>query len=80
VRLFQGFSVNMFGFYGLVRDQLFLPAGAASTEDVLLRQRQLETSFNYVTQIGFSYRFGSIFNNVVNPRVGGGGGQVIFFD
>jgi hypothetical protein len=80
VRLFQGFSVNMFGFYGLVRDQLFLPAGAASTEDVLLRQRQLETSFNYVTQIGFSYRFGSIFNNVVNPRFGGGGGQVIFFD
>jgi hypothetical protein len=80
VRLFQGFSVNAFGFYGLVRDQLFIPAGGATTEDVLLRQRQLETSFTYVTQVGFSYRFGSIFNNVVNPRFGGGGGQVIFFD
>jgi hypothetical protein len=77
VRLFQGFSVNAFGSYGLVRDQLFLPAGGASAEDVLLRQRQLETSFNYITQVGFSYRFGSIFNNVVNPRFGGGGGGQI---
>ena len=74
VRLFQGFSVNGSGFYGLVRDQLFLPAGGATTEDVLLRQRQLETSFNYFVVFGFSYRFGSIFNNVVNPRFGGGGG------
>jgi hypothetical protein len=75
VRLFQGFSVNASGFYGLIRDQLFLPAGGATTEDVLLRQRQLETNFNYFVVFGFSYRFGSIFNNVVNPRFGGGGGE-----
>ncbi len=79
IRLFRGFSVQVFGFYTWVRDQLFLPAGAASTEEILLRQRQLETSFNYSTRIGFSYQFGSIFNNVVNPRFGGGGGGPIFF-
>ena len=76
-RLFRGFSVNVGGFYAWVRDQLFLPTGGASQEDVLLRQRQLQTNFNYATVIGFSYQFGSIFNNVVNPRFGGGGGDRI---
>ncbi len=79
IRLFRGFSVNVNGFYAWVRDQLFLPAGAASTEEILLRQRQLETSFTYFTRIGFSYQFGSIFNNVVNPRFGGAGGGPFFF-
>ena len=76
-RLFTGFSVNVGGFYAWVRDQLFLPTGGASQEDVLLRQRQLQTNFNYATVVGFSYQFGSIFNNVVNPRFGGGGGDRI---
>ena len=79
LRLFRGFSLNVNGFYAWVRDQLFLPAGAASTEEILLRQRQLETSFTYFTSIGFSYQFGSIFNNVVNPRFGGRGGSFFFF-
>ena len=77
MRLFRGFSVNVGGSYAWVRDQLFLPTGGASQEDVLLRQRQLQTNFNYATVVGFSYQFGSIFNNVVNPRFGGGGGDRI---
>lgn len=78
LRLFRGFSLNVNGFYSWVRDQLFLPAGAASSEEILLRQLQLETSFNYFTSIGFSYQFGSIFNKVVNPRFGGGGRSFFF--
>jgi len=77
MRLFRGFSVNVGGSYAWIRDQLFLPTGGASQEDVLLRQRQLQTNFNYATVVGFSYQFGSIFNNVVNPRFGGGGGDRI---
>lgn len=82
VRLFKGFSVNVTGFYAWVRDQLYLEAGSATPEDILLRQRQLRTSFNYFTIIGFSYQFGSIFNNVVNPRFGGGsgGGEMMIFN
>jgi hypothetical protein len=76
LRLFRGFSVNVGGYYAWVRDQLFLPAGEASTEEILLRQRQLQTSFNYFTSFGFSYQFGSIFNNVVNPRFGSSGGMI----
>ena len=79
VRLFRGLSFNFFGSVSRVRDQLFLPKGAASDEEILLRRRQLETSYTYRLSGGFTYRFGSIFNNVVNPRFGGGGRTFIFF-
>ena len=46
--------------------------GGASLEEVLLQRRQLETTYNYFFQVGFSYSFGSIFSNVVNPRFGSG--------
>ena len=70
VRLVRGLSLRLFGSITRVRDQLFLPKGGASDQDVLLRIRQLETNFNYFVSFGLSYRFGSIFNNVVNPRFG----------
>jgi hypothetical protein len=70
VRLFKGFSVNFFGSYSKVRDQLHLPKGAATPEEVLLRQRELNTGYRYWGGAGVSYSFGSIFNNVVNPRFG----------
>ncbi|GMV08245.1 MAG: hypothetical protein AMXMBFR53_45200 [Gemmatimonadota bacterium] len=81
VRLFKGFSVNMWGSYGWVRDQLYIDAEGYSQDEILLRQRALATDFNYWTSFGISYRFGSIFNNVVNPRFGGseGGGMMIMF-
>ena len=77
VRVFKGFSVNMFGNYGWVRDQLYLPGSDYSEAEILLRQRALATNFNYFTSFGVSYRFGSIFNNVVNPRFGGSGGGMV---
>lgn len=80
IRLFQGFSIRMSGNYSWIRDQLFISAAGATDNEILLRQRQLETSYRYFTSFGIEYRFGSIFNNVVNPRFGGsGGGEVFFF-
>jgi hypothetical protein len=79
VRLFRGFSVTASANYAWLRDQLYLSAAGATPEQVLLRQRQLETSYRYFYSVGIQYRFGSIFNNVVNPRFGGGGGEVIIF-
>lgn len=77
VRLFRGFSVRINGNYSWIRDQLYLSAEGATEEQILLRQRQLSTSYRYFTSFGIEYRFGSIFNNVVNPRFGGG--DVFFF-
>lgn len=68
VRLFRGFGLNVEGSYSRVRNQLYLPAGAASDEEILLRLRRLETGYRYRVQVGFNYQFGSIYNNVVNPR------------
>ena len=68
VRLFKGFSFNVFGEYDKIKDLIGLPKGAASPEEVLLRLRQLQTGYSYFLSVGVSYSFGSIFNTVVNPR------------
>jgi hypothetical protein len=78
VRLFKGFSFNVFGGYDRIRDQIGLRKGGATAEEVLLRRRQLATGHSYYLGFGVSYSFGSIFNSVVNSRFGGGG-SVIFF-
>lgn len=79
IRLFKGFSFNVFGTYALVRDQITLARGTLTQEEVLLRQRELATNHRYFVSGGITYRFGSIFNNVVNPRFTGSEGGVIFF-
>jgi hypothetical protein len=79
VRLFKGFSFNVFGDYSRIRDQISLIKGTASNEDVLLRLRQIQSGYSYFMGFGVSYSFGSIFNSVVNPRYGGGSGMMFFF-
>jgi hypothetical protein len=68
VRLLRGLSASIFGRASYIRDQLFLPAGDADPEDVLLDLRQLETNYEYFISLGLSYTFGSIYSTVVNPR------------
>ncbi|MEX2283088.1 MAG: hypothetical protein WEE89_11445 [Gemmatimonadota bacterium] len=68
VRLFRGFSFNFGGNYQRIRDQLSLPLEDASEEEILVQRQQLQTNYRYGGNFGISYSFGSIFNNVVNPR------------
>jgi hypothetical protein len=77
-RLFKGFSFNMYGSLSLVRDQLFLAKGGATDDEILLQRRQLSTSYSYFAGVGLQYTFGSIFNNVVNPRFEGANGTFFF--
>ncbi len=72
----RGLSFNVFGRVSRTHDQLFLAAEDPTDSEILLNQLQLATSYDYRASIGLSYRFGSIFNNVVNSRFGsqGGGG------
>ena len=74
VRLFKGFSFSIFGEASRTRDQINLRRGEATTEEILVRQRQLASGYNYYMNFSVNYSFGSIFNNIVNPRFGGGGG------
>jgi hypothetical protein len=68
VRIVPGLSVNFSGNYSIIHDQLYLPKGNLSREDVLLQQSQLATGYRGYLYGGISYTFGSVFNDVVNPR------------
>lgn len=70
VRLGRGLSFNVDGRLTRVRDQLFLPRGGQTDEEVIARQQALATNYRYFAFFGIRYQFGSIFNSVVNPRFG----------
>lgn len=74
LRIAKGLTVSFGGGAALIHDQLGLVKGGATKEEVLLRRKELATQFQYFTMFGFSYTFGSIYNNVVNPRFGNGSG------
>ncbi len=68
IRIVRGLNFNAFGQVSRIKNQIFLSGADISDEDRLVRRRQLGTEFRYFININFSYTFGSIFNNVVNPR------------
>jgi hypothetical protein len=68
-RLGHGISLNVGGNYQRINDQISLPRRDASLEDILLQRRRLATSYRGSGSIGLSYSFGSVFTNVVNPRL-----------
>lgn len=70
LRLFKGFSWDIYANFQLIHNQISLSAGGLSSEDILLQQRQLQTGHRFYFSTGISYTFGSIYNNVVNPRFG----------
>lgn len=82
LRIFKGLSVNFGGGASIIHDQLGLVKGGATTEEILLRRKEIATQFNYFTSFGLTWTFGSIYNNVVNPRFGniGGGGMTIMMN
>ncbi|NQV50757.1 MAG: hypothetical protein HQ507_09680 [Candidatus Marinimicrobia bacterium] len=68
LNILKGFSYDMHFGYSLIHDQIALPKGEATQEEILLHQQELETQYNYWGSMGISYTFGSIYNNIVNPR------------
>jgi hypothetical protein len=74
VRIARGLEWNIGGDVSRIRDQIYIPLAELSDEDVLLGRRQLPTDSRLSINTGFSFRFGSIYNNVVNNRFGFGGG------
>ncbi len=68
IRLFKGFSLDLGFELSLIHDQLYLPKGDRTINQILLRRTQLKTSWRYEASIGFSYTFGSPYESIVNPR------------
>lgn len=68
MRVLRGLSIFFDGRYSLINDQISLAAGDLTEEERLLNLKQQATSYNYGGSIGFEFNFGSIYNNVINPR------------
>lgn len=68
VNLVRGLALELDGSISRVRDQRYLPSGGLTPEEVLLRQQEIATDYRYFISAGLSYSFGSIFNNIINPR------------
>lgn len=69
VRIIKGLSLSVGGRYRIINDQINLAAKEISEQDRLLGNTQLATSFDAEIRFGFSYTFGSLFNNVINTRL-----------
>jgi len=69
IQLVEGLSLRLSLNAERIQDQLSLPAGDLSEEEVLLRRRERATAYELGGRIGLSYTFGSIYNNVVNTRL-----------
>jgi hypothetical protein len=68
IRLVRGLELNVNGGVERIKDQIHLAREGATDEEVLLQRKELGTDWRYRLGLSLSYTFGSIFNNVVNPR------------
>ena len=68
LRLVKGLMLTLYTSASIINDQLNISKAGADPQEVLLKLKALSTSYNYNTGIGLRYRFGSAFNNIVNPR------------
>jgi hypothetical protein len=71
IRITGGLSFNIYFYGALTRDQVNLPKGGATEQEILTRRRQIASGYTYYTSFGLTYRFGSKLNNFVNPRFEG---------
>jgi len=69
-RIIKGLSFRLRGGYSIIHNQLYLPKGELTKEEILLNVSAMSTSYEYWFSAGINFRFGSIYNNVVNPRFG----------
>ena len=68
IRIFKGLSLDINGGVAHINDQLSLRKGDISEAERLLQLRELATKYRLEGGIELTYTFGSIYNNIVNPR------------
>ncbi|MCP4725486.1 MAG: hypothetical protein GY863_10640 [bacterium] len=67
-RIVKGLEFNVHGSVSRIRDQLSIRKGEATIEDLLERRYELKSNWDYYVNFGLTFRFGSMYNNIVNPR------------
>lgn len=79
IRIVKGLSFHIIGSAARIRNQLSLVKKELSEADILLELQELATGYNFEGSVGITYTFGSIYNNIVNPRFGSGGSYRRYF-
>ena len=79
LRIAKGLNLNTNAYYGIQHDQINIAAGNLTLEETLLRQKQLQSGYDYFVSMGLSYSFGSIYNSIVNPRFNNSGGRRTYY-
>jgi hypothetical protein len=74
LRIIRGLSLSVNGGIAYINDQLNLRKGDLTEAERLLRLKEQATNFSVRGGVSLTYTFGSIYNNVVNPRFGDGNG------
>ena len=67
-RITRGLELNLSGEAAFANDNIYVPAADIPDEDILLGRQSLPSSYRYQASLGFNYRWGSTFANVVNNR------------
>ena len=70
-KITKGLNFAIWGYYSFVHDQINIRKGNIDLNQLLVRNQELLSSFDYNLGIGISYRFGSKFNNAVTPAFRG---------
>ncbi len=68
IRITKGLAFKLEVEAESIHDQLYLPKGDATLEEILLKQKKLATTYEVSVLFGLRYSFGSIYNNIVNRR------------
>jgi hypothetical protein len=72
IRIFKGLSIEIGGSIAHINDQVNLKKGDVTEAERLLKLTELATKYRIEGGIELTYTFGSIYNNIVNPRFGNG--------
>lgn len=70
-RLFKGLNFAIWGNYAFVHDQINIRKGDISVDQLLVKNKELLSSYNFNIGMGINYRFGSKNNNQVFPSFKG---------
>jgi len=68
IYLVKGLSFEIRGEFKRIQDQLSLSKGETTDSEILLEMRELQTEYASWIRLGLEYTFGSLYNNIVNPR------------
>lgn len=68
IRIAKGLGFEIESSYSKVKNQITLPKGDATDEEIFLDLRERATNYRAGVSVGISYTFGSFLNTIVNSR------------